>query len=58
VLTVFINVLIWDKHASREGLGCLAVSLVAAALYQQVRLVRRTPFHDSKMTKQRRGGRA
>jgi len=35
VLTVFINVLIWDKHASREGLGCLAISLVAAALYEQ-----------------------
>lgn len=37
MLTVFINVLIWDKHASREGLGCLAISLVAAALYEQVR---------------------
>jgi len=35
VLTVFINVLIWDKHASREGMLCLGVSLVAAAFYQQ-----------------------
>jgi len=35
VLTVFINVLIWDKHATKEGLACLAVSLVAAAFYQQ-----------------------
>lgn len=41
VLTVFINVVIWDKHASQEGLACLAVSLVAAALYQQA--PKRTP---------------
>ena len=35
VLTVLINVSIWDKHASPEGLGALLVCLVAAAAYQQ-----------------------
>jgi len=35
ILTVFINVLIWDKHASSVGLACLCVCLVAAFFYQQ-----------------------
>lgn len=34
VLTVFINVCIWDKHASNAGLACLSICLVAAFLYK------------------------
>merc|ERR1711988_323616 len=35
ILTVLINVLIWDKHASPMGLGALLCCLAAAATYQQ-----------------------
>jgi len=35
ILTVLINVIIWDQHASMEGIGCLFVCLGAAAIYQQ-----------------------
>ena len=35
VITVIINVVIWDKHATREGLCWLFMCLVAAAFYQQ-----------------------
>ena len=35
ILTVLINVSIWDKHASPEGLGALLLCLGAAAAYQQ-----------------------
>ncbi|KAG2426365.1 hypothetical protein HXX76_013122 [Chlamydomonas incerta] len=35
VLTVIINVFIWDKHASLEGIGCLMVCVVAGTFYQQ-----------------------
>ena len=35
ILTVVINVLIWDKHASPVGLGALLVCLLAAGSYQQ-----------------------
>ena len=34
VLTVLINVCIWDKHATPAGLGCLLICLVAAFLYK------------------------
>ncbi|CAL9773144.1 unnamed protein product, partial [Musa acuminata subsp. burmannicoides] len=34
-LTVAINVLIWDKHASKIGLICLLLTLVGGVLYQQ-----------------------
>ncbi|RWV81539.1 hypothetical protein GW17_00057028 [Ensete ventricosum] len=34
-LTVAINVLIWDKHASKIGLLCLLLTLVGGVLYQQ-----------------------
>ncbi|XP_039123715.1 GDP-fucose transporter 1-like [Dioscorea cayenensis subsp. rotundata] len=34
-LTVAINVLIWDKHASPFGLICLLFTLVGGVLYQQ-----------------------
>ena len=35
ILTVLINVSIWDKHASLEGLTALFLCLGAAAAYQQ-----------------------
>ena len=35
VLTVLINVAIWDKHATPKGLGFLCICLVAAFFYQQ-----------------------
>ena len=38
IVTVLINVSVWDKHASAEGLGCLLVCLGAAAAYQQAPL--------------------
>ncbi|PON56950.1 Sugar phosphate transporter domain containing protein [Parasponia andersonii] len=34
-LTVAINVLIWDKHASPLGLVCLLFTIVGGVLYQQ-----------------------
>lgn len=34
VLTVFINILIWNKHATSAGLGCLAAALAASMAYQ------------------------
>ncbi|KAG9459583.1 hypothetical protein H6P81_004091 [Aristolochia fimbriata] len=34
-LTVAINVLIWDKHASPVGLVCLLFTIVGGILYQQ-----------------------
>ncbi|XP_010262052.1 PREDICTED: GDP-mannose transporter GONST4-like [Nelumbo nucifera] len=34
-LTVTINVLIWDKHASSFGLVCLIFTIVGGVLYQQ-----------------------
>ncbi|KAL7517172.1 hypothetical protein ACHAWX_002119 [Stephanocyclus meneghinianus] len=35
VLTIVINVSLWDKHASPFGIGCLLFCLVAAYFYQQ-----------------------
>jgi len=35
ILTVLINISIWDKHASPVGLSALLVCLAAAAAYQQ-----------------------
>ncbi|KAJ6802127.1 uncharacterized protein M6B38_193680 [Iris pallida] len=34
-LTVAINVLIWDKHATPFGLACLLFTLVGGVMYQQ-----------------------
>ncbi|CAM8983927.1 unnamed protein product [Rhodiola kirilowii] len=34
-LTVAINVLIWDKHATQFGLLCLLVTIAGGVLYQQ-----------------------
>jgi len=35
ILTVLINISIWDHHASPLGITCLFVCLSAAAIYQQ-----------------------
>eukprot|EP00249_Psilotum_nudum_P011711 c23340_g3_i1 orf=239-1276(+) len=35
LLTVIINVLIWDKHASSIGLLCLLTTIVGGVFYQQ-----------------------
>mmetsp|Transcript_17975 Transcript_17975/g.41203 ORF Transcript_17975/g.41203 Transcript_17975/m.41203 type:complete len:206 (-) Transcript_17975:84-701(-) len=35
MLTVTVNVLIWDKHASPLGIGSLLVCLVGGSFYQQ-----------------------
>ena len=35
VITVLINVAIWEKHASPTGLGCLFMCLFAAFFYEQ-----------------------
>jgi solute carrier family 35 protein len=35
VLTVLINIVIWDKHASAVELAFLALGLLAGALYEQ-----------------------
>lgn len=35
LLTVVINVLIWDKHASSLGLLCLLVTIAGGIMYQQ-----------------------
>ena len=38
MLTVFVNVLIWDKHASALGIGSLAICIAGGSLYQQAPL--------------------
>eukprot|EP00475_Leptophrys_vorax_P018594 TRINITY_DN25453_c0_g1_i1.p1 TRINITY_DN25453_c0_g1~~TRINITY_DN25453_c0_g1_i1.p1 ORF type:complete len:353 (+),score=33.05 TRINITY_DN25453_c0_g1_i1:506-1564(+) len=35
LLTVVINVLIWDKHASNFGVMCLLVTIIGGVMYQQ-----------------------
>ena len=42
VLSIVINVMIWDKHATPFGILCLLFCLVAAYFYQQAPL-RREP---------------
>jgi len=37
VFTIFINFLIWDKHASLPGLASLLICLVGGAYYAKVR---------------------
>ncbi|RZC65129.1 hypothetical protein C5167_008824 [Papaver somniferum] len=56
-LTVAINVLIWDKHASPLGLVCLLFTIVGGVLYQQsVTGVSIVPVqHDSAVSKQING---
>ncbi|MBA0844286.1 hypothetical protein Goarm_001393, partial [Gossypium armourianum] len=48
-LTVMINVLIWDKHATPFGLVCLLFTLSGGVLYQQSVT---GPPHDSTASKQ------
>jgi len=42
LLTILINVLIWDRHADARGLSFLGVTLAAAAWYRQA------PMKDKK----------
>jgi GDP-mannose transporter len=35
ILTVIINLLIWDRHAGLEGMAMLLVCVLAGAFYQQ-----------------------
>jgi GDP-mannose transporter len=50
VLTVLINVFIWDKHASKEGLGFLFFCLAAAYFYKQAPM-RSTSNEESEQLK-------
>jgi GDP-mannose transporter len=50
VLTVLINVFIWDKHASKEGLGFLFFCLAAAYFYKQAPM-RSTSTEESEQLK-------
>ena len=38
ILTVLLNILLWDKHSSFFGTGCLLLTLMGGALYQQAPL--------------------
>lgn len=57
-LTVAINVLIWDKHASPIGLLCLIFTIVGGVLYQQSVTGGGSPQsqHDSATSKLMDGG--
>ena len=46
LLTVLINVLIWDKHAPPLGIAALCVCLGGGALYQQAPLRRPAGYED------------
>lgn len=56
-LTVAINVLIWDKHASPFGLGCLLLTIAGGVLYQQsvTGVTSAPPQRDSAVSKQDNG---
>lgn len=43
LLTVVINVLIWDKHASIPGLVCLLLTIFGGVLYQQTTSMAKKP---------------
>jgi len=43
MLTVTVNVMIWDKHASSSGIGALCLCLVGGTLYQQAPLRETAP---------------
>jgi GDP-mannose transporter len=38
ILTIAMNVLLWEKHASSTGIACLMFCLAAAGLYKQAPL--------------------
>ena len=52
MLTVTVNVLIWDKHASNYGIGALGICLLGGSLYQQapLRETRSTEDQDVPLT--------
>jgi len=54
-LTVVINVLIWDKHATTVGLIFLLMTIVGGVLYQQSVTNAPAPHTDSGMSKQMEG---
>ncbi|KAG0627693.1 hypothetical protein M758_2G221100 [Ceratodon purpureus] len=43
LLTVVINVVIWDKHASNPGLACLLLTIFGGVLYQQTTSMDKKP---------------
>ena len=49
ILTIVINVIIWDKHASLFGVLCLLFCLAAAFLYEQA------PMRDAVKQSQEEG---
>lgn len=54
-LTVVINVLIWDKHATPVGLIFLLMTIVGGVLYQQSVTVAHAPHIDNGTSKQMEG---
>lgn len=38
VITILVNIVIWDKHAGFEGTAALLLCLVASGFYQQAPL--------------------
>lgn len=44
LLTVVINVLIWDKHATTVGLICLLFTIMGGVLYQQSTTIPKPPL--------------
>eukprot|EP00811_Abedinium_folium_P032900 NODE_5907_length_1722_cov_13.548589.p1 GENE.NODE_5907_length_1722_cov_13.548589~~NODE_5907_length_1722_cov_13.548589.p1 ORF type:complete len:347 (+),score=64.88 NODE_5907_length_1722_cov_13.548589:155-1195(+) len=44
LVTVLVNLMIWDKHASAVGIGWLLVCILASALYQQA------PFRNAQLS--------
>jgi len=35
IITILVNIVIWDKHAGTEGIGALLLCLAASGMYQQ-----------------------
>ena len=48
MLTVTVNVLIWEKHASMYGIFSLCLCLVGGTFYQQASL-RSAPTHSTEL---------
>lgn len=51
-LTVVINVLIWDKHASPFGIVCLCFTIIGGVIYQQSVTGPKPPSIESNASKQ------
>jgi hypothetical protein len=58
ILTVFVNFLIWDHHASPGGLASLGVCLIAAYFYEQAPLAKQKAAVLPSKTKAKMHGRA